>query len=234
MNIKNKLITKETILSELVLDNYLLILVLERFGVALGQHSKTIEIICTEKKISINAFLMVINLYNNTSYNTIEIDFSVPEIKTIIKYLTSSHQYYSKEIFPEITKNIQSLNLINKTPEASMVVQFFNQYKEDVDYHFYYEDNILFPYILKLLNNETITTPSFSLKKYKEDHDDIEEKLDEIKRLLIQYLIQKNDTVIRRKLLFDLFLLEQDLKIHDYIEDNILVPYIVKRNGSIF
>ncbi len=40
MNIKNEIINKKSILSEIVLKNYFLILVLERFGIELGQQNK--------------------------------------------------------------------------------------------------------------------------------------------------------------------------------------------------
>ena len=226
MNVKNEIIDKESILSEIVLNNYFLILVIERFGIELGQQNKTIETVCSEKGISVNVFLTIINLHNSTFYYSSTIKFNNSEIKTIIEYLKNSHKYYSEEIFPEILENIHLLSEKNKMPGVSMVKSFFNQYKKEVDRHFEYENETAFPYMLNLLDNKQTNIKNYSVKKYKEHHDDIEEKLDDLKRLLIQHLPQKNDRFIRRKILFALFGLEKDLRIHTKIENDILIPFI--------
>ncbi len=64
------------------------------------------------------------------------------------------------------------------------------------------------------------------MAEYKEHHDDIEEKLDDLKNLLIEYLPLKEGRNMRRRLLFKLFELEHDLRIHSRIEDYILIPLV--------
>ena len=220
-----KEINRKNIISDIVLDNHFLILVLERFGIELGQQNKTIETVCKEKNISVDLFLTILNLQNNTSY-TPSVSFKYSEIKTIIQYLEISHQYYSEEVFPDIVTNINLLSKHNKAPGVSMVENFFNQYKKEVDRHFEYENDIAFPYMLNLLDRKQAINSNYSVTEYKEHHDDIEEKLNDLKRLLIQYLPQRDDRIIRRKILFALFNLEQDLKIHAKIENDILIPFI--------
>lgn len=227
MNIENEIINRKSIISDIILNNHFIILVLERFGIKLGQQSKTVEMVCKENNICVEIFLTISNLHNNICYTPI-ISYKYSDIKTIIEYLENSHQYYSEEIFPEIIKDIHSLSEVNKMQGISMVEDFFNQYKKEVNKHFEYENDIAFPYMLNLLNNNNNNKNSYSVKQYKEHHDDIEEKLDDLKRLLIQHLPQKNDRLERRKILFALFDLEQDLKIHAKIENDILIPFIEK------
>ena len=69
---------------------------------------------------------------------------------------------------------------------------------------------------------------AYSVIKYRDRHNDIEEKLTDLKNLLIKYLPQKNDQQIRRKLLFSLFELEFDIHIHTRIEESILIPLVEK------
>jgi regulator of cell morphogenesis and NO signaling len=206
-----------------------MILVLERFGIELGLHDKTIEAICKENNISTEMFLTIANLHNDISYIPVS-SHSCSDIEAIIQYLKNSHQYYSHEIFPEIIKNIHLMSEYNKKPEILMVEDFFNEYKKEVDQHFNYENEIVFPYILNLFENKNVidTKNDYSVAEYKEHHDDIEEKLDDLKKLLIQHLPQKNDRIIRRKILFALFNLEQDLFIHTKIENEILIPFVEK------
>lgn len=227
MNIRNEIISRTNKISDIILNNYFLILVLERFGIELGQHDKTIEMVCKENNIGTEIFLIIANLHNNISYiSTTLLEYS--EIKTIIRYLKNSHQYYSEEVFPDIITNIHLLGKCNKAPGILMVEDFFNEYKKEVDRHFEYENEIAFPYVLNLLERKQVGKVDYSVTEYKEHHDDIEEKLDDLKRLLIQHLPQNNDRVIRRKILFALFNLEHDLKVHAKIENEMLIPFIEK------
>ena len=221
----NEIISRDTKMSDIILNNHIMILVLERFGIELGLHNKTIEAICEENNISTEMFLTIANLHNDISYIPAS-SLSCSDIKEIIQYLKNSHQYYSHEIFPEIIKNIHLMSEHNKKPEILMVKDFFNEYKKEVDQHFNYENKIAFPYILNLLMNNDKSY--YSIKEYKEHHDDIEEKLDDLKRLLIQHLPQKDNCIIRRKILFALFNLDQDLTIHARIENEILIPLVEK------
>jgi regulator of cell morphogenesis and NO signaling len=68
---------------------------------------------------------------------------------------------------------------------------------------------------------------AYSVVEYQEHRNDIEEKLNDLKSLLIKYLPPKNDQTIRRKLLFLLSELEYDLNIHSKIEELILIPLVV-------
>jgi regulator of cell morphogenesis and NO signaling len=61
---------------------------------------------------------------------------------------------------------------------------------------------------------------------YREHHDDIQEKLDDVKKLLIEHLPQKADNNLRRKILFALFDLDADLQTHSKIENEILIPQV--------
>jgi regulator of cell morphogenesis and NO signaling len=230
---KKDRIFKEMKMSDLILNNHFQILVLERFGIEMGLKDKTIETVCNEKNINIDIFLTIANLQNNIFYVP-KSSFNFSDINEIIQYLKKSHQYYSDEVFPEIINNIHLMSEYNNKPEIIMVEDFFNEYKNEVDRHFNYENVTVFPYILWLFENNKSngSKNDYSVKEYKEHHDDIEGKLDDLKKLLIQYLPQKNDSVIRRKILFALFNLEKDLVIHTKIENDILIPLVEKMEIS--
>ena len=58
------------------------------------------------------------------------------------------------------------------------------------------------------------------------EHDNIEEKLFDLKNIIIKYLPQPKDLKLCNKLLHELFSLEQDLNDHARIEEKVLVPKI--------
>ena len=92
--------------------------------------------------------------------------------------------------------------------------------------HLDYEDDIAFPYFIKLLkeNSTNDARELYSSKEYSEHHTDIELKLHDLKNLLLKYVKVDNDLDLRRKLFFALYELEYDLYIHSLIEESILIP----------
>nr|WP_321357678.1 hemerythrin domain-containing protein [uncultured Draconibacterium sp.] len=223
MGLKQEYIQENIKMSKLLFSHPQLILMLERFEIKLGVREKTVEDICRDYEISPKVFLMVANLNINTSYRH-DLNFNAQEIKQIVKYLTQSHAYFSDEVFPEIIQNIHSMSEYSQKPEMQLVERFFNEYKHEVDQHFDYENNTVFPYILNLIDANA--SENYSVIDYREHHDDIQEKLDDLKKLLIEHLPQKADNNLRRKILFALFDLDSDLQIHAKIENEILIPQV--------
>jgi regulator of cell morphogenesis and NO signaling len=225
-------ISAEMKISDMVLANPYSMLMLEHFGIELPLQEKLIKDICAARNINTSLFLAFANLYNGLPYSFTE-SFSYNEIDTIISYLKNSHQYYVREIYPRIIGIIKQLNVVNSNTEEKLVEKFFNEYFSEVKEHLDYENEIVFPYVDKLyhcISGEKIllNISQYSVGEYKDHHNDIEEKLDDLMNLLIKYLPQKNDQSIRRELLLSLFQLDHDLKIHSQIEDFILIPLVAQ------
>ena len=222
---KNEIIHEDMKMSDLIYNYHHLLLVIERFGIKLGVMNKTIDEICTEQQVNTNAFVSILNLHLNPSHPT-TLNFSVSELKCIVNYLVKSHEYYSQEVFPEIIKNIHLMSTTSQKPELLMVENFFNDYKKEVDQHFDYENQIVFPHILKLIGDSEISKKEidYSVGDYKEHHEDIQEKLDDLTKLLIEHLTQKTNNPYRRKILILIFDLDNDLHVHSKVENEILIP----------
>lgn len=230
---RNKIFVQpEMKVAEVLLDNPYLMLMLEHFGINLEVHEKTIEQICDENLIVTNLFLTITNLFNGFKPNPV-LEYSFLDINTIIMYLKNCHQYYQNEKYPQIQSYIEQIYEVNNHAEIQMIEKFFEEYFKEVTEHLNYENTTVFPYILNLndilsrYKHESIVI-NYSVIEYKEHHNDIEEKLIDLKNLLIKYLPQNNDQQIRRQLLFALFELEHDLNIHSQIEDTILIPLVEK------
>lgn len=228
--ISNFFITPGVKLSEIILHNPYSLLMLEHLGLPLAVKEKTVEQVCLENNISVDLFLAFANLFNGNIPSG-KWEYSFNDIQTIISYLQREHQYYLNEIYPNILSYIEEMNKVNDNAEIPMAGKFFNEYFNEVKEHLNYENEVVFPYILALFNKlnkaEIINFPiNYSASEYQEHHSNIEEKLADLKNLLIKYLPQKNDQKIRRKMLFSLFELEYDLNIHTQIENSILIPLV--------
>ena len=233
MHNNNKIfIMPETKTSDIIINNPYLMLMLEHFEINMGFQEKSVEQICKENGITLELFLTIANLFNG--FNPIKIsEYTSRDIQNIITYLQNSHRYYVDEKYPQIQAYIKQIYNINHHSEILMIERFFKDYFIEVTEHLDYENQVVFPYVLNVDNklsgkecNDNIS--EYSVTEYKEHHNDIEEKLTDLKNLLIKYLPQNGDQQLRRKLLFCLFELEYDLNIHSQIEDSVLTPMVEK------
>ena len=218
-------------MSELIFENPFLILLMEHFRIDFIVHDLTVYQLCEQNTINSELFIFFCNLYNGfTSPGTGNI--SKQDISSIISFLRNSHNFYKNDKYPEIRDYINQMYSKNNVAEIKLVEQFFDEYFNEVTEHLDYEDQVAFPSIsekLKLENTEKKIDPQdFTISIYSEHHTDIESKLSELKNLLLKYIPLKEDHILRRKLLFSLFELEYDLKIHSRIEESILIPLVKK------
>jgi regulator of cell morphogenesis and NO signaling len=232
----NQMIIRDMKVSDMILENPYFMLMLEHFGIGLVVHEKTVAQACHENSIDVGLFLTFANLFNG--FDAVDSsNATIKDVPTIVRYLKTSHHYYLEEKLPKIRSYIRRMSELNDSSEILLVEKFFNEYCNEIIEHLNYENEVVYPYILDLQRYLTEKTPkehlkTYSVKEYQDHHNDIEEKLTDLKNLLIKYLPQKEDQQIRRKLLFSLFELEYDLNIHSRIEDKILVPLaaLMERN----
>jgi regulator of cell morphogenesis and NO signaling len=223
-------VTSEMKTADIINGNPYLLVMLEHLGIRMEVREKSVEKICDENSISTELFLNIANMFSGFK-PSMGTKYSYATVQTIIKYLENSHRYYLKEKFPQIRYYIGEINRVNNHAEILMIGKFFDKYFKEVTEHLDYENEVVFPYVLSL--NEILAgknsgneTDSYSVTEYREHHDDIEEKLADLKNLLIKYMPQKDDQQIRRQLLLCLFELEYDLKIHSMIEESLLIPIV--------
>jgi len=67
---------------------------------------------------------------------------------------------------------------------------------------------------------------NFSISDYETQHENVEEKLFDLKNIIIKYLPEPKDDKPGYRLLRELFTLEKELNEHARIEDMILVPKV--------
>ncbi len=228
------LINKYTKLSDVILARYNCMPVILRFGIPFGFGDKNVEEICRQYQIDADFFTEIINVFIDEDYfpQTHLQEFSV---KTIIDFLLKSHRDYRDRKIPYIEKLIESLEW--KSPEAqknkSLIKNFFREYKNEVIEHLAFEEKEIYPYALRMeeflqkkiqLKEEEIS--KFLMNSYEEQHDDIEEKLLDLKNIMIKYLPPASNLDVEQMVLFEIFRLEKDLNNHARIEEKVLIPKV--------
>ena len=230
------LLEKDMKLADVIHHDYNLIPVISRFGIMLGVGDGSIENICNEKNINIDFFLTILNSFHDPQYLDKNYLQSFSAI-LLIDYLQKTHNYYLENKIPEIEgliKEMQSESEIDKV-SYDLLQKFFEGYKNELVKHIEREENRVYPYVIDLenavLNNDI--SPSilsqikeYSITSYEAEHENVEEKLMDLKNIIIKYLPCSKYQQSRYRLLKELTVLEKDLNDHARIEDLILVPKV--------
>ena len=105
-----------------------------------------------------------------------------------------------------------------------IISRFFSDYTLELSRHFEYEETVVFPYVEAMLDIDV--KDDFSIGQYEQHHSDVQEKLDDLKKLIMTYLPQERDQQLIHTALSEIFTLETDLRKHTIIEDRILIPAV--------
>jgi regulator of cell morphogenesis and NO signaling len=217
--------------------NYLLLPILNRFGIQLGFGDKTVDEICNEKTLNAEFFLVIINSFHDHNYFPQD-QLQRFDLKLIVDYIKKSHRYYLDLKIPQIERLIQGLrdkSEDKRKDQIQLIEKFFAVYKEELITHIQEEENKIFPYILVIGNaltdgktNEELERliRENSISRFAEEHSNIEDKLFDLKNIIIKYLHPVKDNFASNALLIELFRLERDLNDHARIEDKVLIPKV--------
>ena len=178
-----------------------LLLMLQHFKVDFRVRDLTVSQLCKEYCISETLFVDIANLYNGFGAKKNH-TYTKNDLLQVIDFLKNSHHYYRFEMYPQIKSYILKLQENHPEKELKLLEKFFNEYFTEVREHLDYEDNVAFPYFIKLLQNidDGDTPQEYSSIEYSEHHTDIELKLHDLKNLLLKYVKIDNDLDLRRKL----------------------------------
>lgn len=229
--------TPKTKLAEIIHINYLLLPILNRFGIQLGFGEKNVEEICKEMNLNIEFFLVIINSFHNHNYFPQD-KLQRFDLILIVDYIKKSHSYYLELKVPQIEKLIQELSGRSDEKykdQIRLIEKFFSEYKVELIAHIQEEENKIIPYVLtigKAYSEGSLNVAhkhlvqENSINKFAGEHSNIEDKLFDLKNIIIKYLHPVKDNFTSNALLIELFRLERDLNDHARIEDKVLIPKV--------
>lgn len=222
------MITESLKLADVISQNILLVPVLNRFGIRPGVGEKTIKVICSQQGIHMKSFLAILNTYHSHSFfpKAEDVDMTV-----LVQFLRRTHTYYIDYTLPQIEKLLSQLSIDcpdNKT--LAMIESYYLEYKKQLTAHIEYEETDLFPLISRLLGEPTAYPgkADYFSDKIQHEHINVEDKLSDLKTILIKFLPATVNENLASELLFELSRFEQELLDHARFEDKILIPKLAK------
>ncbi|MBQ2002053.1 MAG: hemerythrin domain-containing protein, partial [Bacteroidaceae bacterium] len=205
-------------LSFVIQNDYRLLQVMGRFGITIGFGEKTINEVCRQCNVDVNAFLAVMNYVKNRTHPSIGSISTKEGVASLLKYLKNSHRYFLDYQFPSMRRSlIDSIEMQNEI--AFLVLKYYDVYVEEVRLHMANEDDTTFSWVEQILNDDC--TLSHSGQLLSKHHDSIERKLGELKKLFLQYYPQKDNNNELNSVIIELYRTEEELQSHCLIEDNL-------------
>ncbi len=217
-------------MSDLISDNFSLLMVMSRFGLKLGFGNQTVKVVCEEQGVDTQTFLAVANFVNEGQLMYGEEE--QVSLTSLMEYLKNAHTYFLDFNLPTIRRKlIESLNFASKDNVGLLILKFFDEYVEEVRKHMEYENNEVFNYVEKLLEGKL--SKSYSIANYSSKHDKTDAKLKELKNIIVKYYPEEGNNNLMNSVLYDIFICEQDLISHGEVEDYMFVPAVAREERRL-
>lgn len=214
-------------MADLMDIDFSLLGVASRMGLHFGFGEATVSEVCRNAGIDAETFLLICRVYAFEGYRPTQDILASADLHDIVKYLHQSHAYYMEGVVPELASALENMLQPCEERQQKVIWRFFAEYKEELAKHFAYEEGTVFPYVQAVLNARG--GEQFTIGEYEENHSNVEEKLEDLKNLVMKYIPRQCGQQDVYKVLFYIYTLEYDLNKHTFIEDDILVPVVGRK-----
>jgi regulator of cell morphogenesis and NO signaling len=190
---------------------------------------RSLEAACLEDHVPMSALLE--DLWELKDQNFVTPDFCNMDLTALTIYILKTHHRFTEKrvIFIKHTLDRMIRELSEQNPKMSALKRVFDDLSVYLTVHMRHEEHIVFPFIQKLARSGTVRTlPLSSIEQpiaaMKDDHDHEVRTLKSIASLTGQYTVAKNSDYGLRITYGAMRELEDDLRIHMHLENNILFP----------
>ncbi|MDR1746312.1 MAG: hemerythrin domain-containing protein [Tannerella sp.] len=207
-------------MSDLICENYPMLLVMSRFGIALGFGEQTIGEVCRNNGVDTNTFLTVVNML--ISDGKPDKSALAVSVQSLISYLRKSHVYFLDFRLPAIRRSLQEAIVFDRNDVELAIMRYYDEYVDEVRKHMQYEEDVVFPYVSALLDG---VHRDYRIETFRKQHDQIDAKLSELKDIIIKYVPARSSNELN-SVLYDIFTCASDLESHNKVEDDLFIPVI--------
>ena len=210
---------------DLIGDNYSLLQVMSRFGLSLGFGDKTVKEVCEMNNVDCQTFLVVVN-FMAEGFSRMDGSADDISILPLVDYLRQAHIYFLDYCLPAIRRKLIEAIDCSQDDVSFLILKFFDGYMREVRKHMEYEEKTVFKYVDTLIHGNA--PKNYQISTFSKHHDQVGERLTELKNIIIKYCPAKANTNVLNAALFDIYACEEGLESHCKVEDYLFVPAILK------
>ena len=198
-------------MTELLDENPSLLGVFTRMGFTFGYGDASVADVCKGAGIDPDTFLLICRVYSQDSYRPSAYEIEKADLSVIVKYLSLSHTHYMDVAMKDLAAGLGRMIVPCGDDTQRVIWKFFTDFKEELQKHFNYEEECVFPNI----GSRVADIPEG-------DHSGVEETIEDLKSLVMNHLPAEADQQEAYKVLSGINFLQDDIRKHILLEESAL------------
>lgn len=222
------LVTPDTKLCEVIVDEPSVVPVINRFDIVLGVGDRTIKSICKEKGIDTSFFITILNAFIHESF-FLENLTGAFNAGDVVDYLRKTNNSYLRNQLPNIERHFATLiSRSDSNNNLPLLFNFYREVKTEIERRID-SDNQWFDAIISAeQSNSEVSVAGNAIQA---ESDSIEDKLSDLINMFVIHLRGDYDRNLCHAVLFAVISLEKDICQNNRIRNSVLRPLVDALNS---
>ena len=222
------LVTPDTKLCEVIVDEPSVVPVINRFDIVLGVGDRTIKSICKEKGIDTSFFITILNAFIHESF-FLENVTGAFNAGDAVDYLRKTNNSYLRNQLPNIERHFAALiSRSDSNNNLPLLFNFYREVKTEIERRID-SDNQWFDAIISA--EQSNSEVSVAGNAVQAESDSIEDKLSDLINMFVIHLRGDYDRNLCHAVLFAVISLEKDIRQNNRIRNRVLRPLVDALNS---
>lgn len=222
------LVTPDTKLCEVIVDEPSVVQVINRFDIVLGVGDRTIKSICKEKGIDTSFFITILNAFIHESF-FLENVTGAFNAGDVVDYLRKTNNSYLRNQLPNIERHFAALiSRSDSNNNLPLLFNFYREVKTEIERRID-SDNQWFDAIISA--EQSNSEVSVAGNAVQAESDSIEDKLSDLINMFVIHLRGDYDRNLCHAVLFAVISLEKDICQNNRIRNRVLRPLVDALNS---
>lgn len=222
------LVTPDTKLCEVIVDEPSVVPVINRFDIVLGVGDRTIKSICKEKGIDTSFFITILNAFIHESF-FLENVTGAFNAGDVVDYLRKTNNSYLRNQLPNIERHFAALiSRSDSNNNLPLLFNFYREVKTEIERRID-SDNQWFDAIISAeQSNSEVSVAGNAIQA---ESDSIEDKLSDLINMFVIHLRGDYDRNLCHAVLFAVISLEKGIRQNNRIRNRVLRPLVDALNS---
>ena len=222
------LVTADSKLCEVIVDEPSVVPVINRFDIVLGVGDRTIKSICKEKGIDTSFFITILNAFIHESF-FLENVTGAFNAGDVVDYLRKTNNSYLRNQLPNIERHFAALiSRSDSNNNLPLLFNFYREVKTEIERRID-SDNQWFDAIISA--EQSNSEVSVAGNAVQAESDSIEDKLSDLINMFVIHLRGDYDRNLCHAVLFAVISLEKDIRQNNRIRNRVLRPLVDALNS---
>lgn len=222
------LVTPDTKLCEVIVDEPSVVPVINRFDIVLGVGDRTIKSICKEKGIDTSFFITILNAFIHESF-FLENVTGAFNAGDVVDYLRKTNNSYLRNQLPNIERHFAALiSRSDSNNNLPLLFNFYREVKTEIERRID-SDNQWFDAIISA--EQSNSEVSVAGNAVQAESDSSEDKLSDLINMFVIHLRGDYDRNLCHAVLFAVISLEKDIRQNNRIRNRVLRPLVDALNS---